>query len=90
MSTPVAIDTPTEFVTLTLRDRCDSCGAAAIAQVIVDDDLPIILLCGHHFRKHKDHFDANLYGYDVPEEHAQPFTFGSRYIPQKRDAGSAV
>ncbi len=79
-----------EFTTLTLADRCDACGAAAVAQIIVDDELSMILLCGHHFRANKSHFDANLYAYEVPKEHAEPFTFGSKYIPQKRDAGSAV
>lgn len=65
-----------EFKTLDATDRCDRCGSAAVAQIVVDDDLPMILLCGHHFRGNKSVFDQNLYPYGVPKEHAQPFTFG--------------
>jgi hypothetical protein len=35
---------------LTLTDRCDSCNAAAAAQVDVGVGA-VMLFCGHHFRK---------------------------------------
>jgi hypothetical protein len=37
---------------LTLADRCDRCGAAAQAKVILKDGE--LLFCGHHARKHND------------------------------------
>lgn len=37
---------------LTLNDRCDSCGAAALGYAVLrDQDL---LFCGHHMRKNID------------------------------------
>jgi hypothetical protein len=85
----------TLFPTLTLADRCDSCGAAAQAQVQVNPALSNVLLCGHHFRKLRDSFEAKGYIYvtELADAEAEPFTWASHDKPwpnQFRDAGSAT
>ena len=47
----------------TLNDRCDGCGAAAQAEVLVSDTLSSLLLCGHHFRRGREMFDARGFIY---------------------------
>lgn len=32
-------------------DRCDSCIQVAVAAIEVSADLPVLMLCGHHWRK---------------------------------------
>lgn len=38
--------------TLTLRDRCDGCSAAAYVHVFLTDGGEL-MFCGHHFQKHE-------------------------------------
>lgn len=52
MTTAVAEATTPVLVPLTLSDRCDSCGAAAVSQTLILPNLPPLLFCGHHTRKH--------------------------------------
>jgi hypothetical protein len=44
------IDTPVR--TLTLSDRCDSCGAQAFVQAAMPSGLEL-LFCGHHFARNE-------------------------------------
>lgn len=82
-----------KFEELTLAHRCDACSAAAVAQVEVSEDLPHLLLCGHHYRKNMLTFKEKGYALKVPDEYDYLFTdreIAARprdYTP--RDAGSA-
>ena len=38
---------------LTAADRCDRCGAAAACAVQLADAPAMLLLCGHHVRRHQ-------------------------------------
>lgn len=85
----VSVSNGVVFRDLDLTDRCDRCGAAAKAQVIVNADSDPLLFCGHDFRARKDAFDAAGMTYSVDEEHAEVFTWGSKPLSNKaRDAGS--
>lgn len=44
---------------LTLKDRCDSCNAAARVRVMVGE-LPLDF-CGHHYRKNQEALEAKGY-----------------------------
>lgn len=70
---------------LTLQDRCDSCGAAAAAQVDVTG--VIMLFCGHHFRK-----NASLASYPHKVTDAPTLHFGlglaTPLVTGLRDGGS--
>lgn len=46
---------------LTLKDRCDSCSAAAQVRVMVGE-LPLDF-CGHHYRKNQEALESK--GYNV-------------------------
>ena len=71
MALAVTIDNPTTFIDkLNTTHRCDRCGAQALAQLLVDEELSILLFCGHHWRKYKDTFDSNLYSYEIDKENA--------------------
>lgn len=82
------------FVVLDATHRCDACTAAAVSQIFVREDLPLIMLCGHHYRKNIDHFSAKGYAVMVGEEHNYKFT--GREIAARpavhtpRDGGSAL
>jgi hypothetical protein len=81
------------FPALTLQDRCDHCGAAAQAQVQVHNDLPNLLLCGHHFRNNRAAFEASGYLFAAPATDAEQFTWAKHQEPWPnpfRDAASAV
>lgn len=81
------------FLTLDATHRCDGCGAAAVAQVLVSESLPVVLLCGHHFRKNMIHFSDKSYPVLVPDEYNYQFTgreVAARPVDHRpRDAGSA-
>ena len=88
------VDTTLDFFPeLTLKDRCDSCGAAAQAQFSVDPELPHVLVCGHHWHAVVDNVVALGYRYQPPAgEHDRPFTWARHKEPwenQFRDAGRA-
>jgi hypothetical protein len=51
------------FPELTKLDRCDRCSGAALSMVQVSHTLPMLNLCGHHFRKYRAHFDEMGYSY---------------------------
>ena len=72
---------------LTLQDRCDSCGAAAAAQVDVGVGA-VMLFCGHHFRK-----NAKLATYPHKLTDAPLLHFGAGLatplVTGLRDGGSA-
>lgn len=83
------------FPELTLKDRCDSCGAAAKAQFQVSAELPNVLLCGHHWRKVRTNVEDSgyLYATELDDAESEPFTWASHDKPwpnQFRDAGSAA
>lgn len=42
-----------ETVVLTAEDRCDRCGAAAKALVLLPSGGEL-MFCGHHWRRHED------------------------------------
>lgn len=71
---------------LTLQDRCDSCGAAAAAQVDVGVGA-VMLFCGHHFRK-----NTKLAGYPHQLTDAPTLHFGlglaTPLVTGLRDGGS--
>lgn len=71
---------------LTLQDRCDSCGAAAAAQVDVGVGA-VMLFCGHHFRK-----NASLASYPNKVTDAPTLHFGlglaTPLVTGLRDGGS--
>lgn len=71
---------------LTLRDRCDSCGAAAAAQVDIANT--ILLFCGHHFRKNEA---LASYPNKVTEDPTLHFGLGmaTPLVTGLRDGGSA-
>lgn len=85
------------FPELTLKDRCDGCGAAAKAQVSVDVTKPNLLFCGHHWRKSRAVLThpSSGYRFAAPDaEHDLPFTDRNNATRPKqsnaaRDAGSA-
>lgn len=54
MTTAVAEATTPVLVPLTLSDRCDACGAAAVSQALILPDLPPLRFCGHHTHKHAE------------------------------------
>ena len=58
------------FTTLTATDRCDGCSARAVSQYLVNGT--ILMLCGHHTRKHASALAA--YPSRVPAEHSYQFT----------------
>lgn len=72
---------------LTLQDRCDSCGAAAAAQVDVGVGA-VMLFCGHHFRK-----NGKLASYPHQLTKAPLLHFGAGLatplVTGLRDGGSA-
>ena len=83
-----------DFVELTLNHRCDVCSAAAVAQIEIREDLPHLLLCAHHHRKHLPYIRSSNFAYDAPDEVDYQFT-GRELMdrPQRyllRDAGSTV
>lgn len=43
-----------EFVSLTAIDRCDRCGAQAVAQAERRNGKPLLLFCGHCTRRFQD------------------------------------
>lgn len=45
------VDTLTQTAPLTAADRCDRCGARALARVTLTSGFEL-LLCGHHTREH--------------------------------------
>ena len=57
--------TPEEviFPTLTKLDRCDRCFGAALSVVQISPTLPMLYMCGHHFRKFRATFDEKGYSY---------------------------
>ena len=57
-----------DFIELNLTHRCDACMAAAVSQIEVSADLPHLLLCGHHFRKHSLFIKISGFAYDVPDD----------------------
>jgi hypothetical protein len=48
------------IVPLTLRDRCDRCGAQAFARtaILTPNGAVDMLWCGHHFRQHGEKLTA--------------------------------
>lgn len=52
-----------DFPALTDSDRCDGCPARAVTPVLVDNDLPLLYLCGYHLRKHRSYMDEKGYSY---------------------------
>lgn len=90
----VAIAAEAAFVVLNATHRCDACSAAAVSQVFVREDLPLIMLCGHHHRRNMDHFAAKGYAVMVGDEHNYKFTgreIAARPVENAvRDAGSAL
>lgn len=51
---------------LTLNDRCDSCGAAALVKVSgVSGEL---LFCGHHYNKHENSEAMKKFAFEVIDE----------------------
>lgn len=83
-----------DFIELNLTHRCDACSAAAVSQIEISEDMPHLLLCGHHTRKNLPKIFAMGYAFDIPEEYQYQFT--QREVtsrPQEyqlRDAGSAI
>ena len=52
--------------TLTLNDRCDSCGAAALVKVSgVSGEL---MFCGHHYKKHENSEAMKKFAFEVIDE----------------------
>lgn len=52
--------------TLTLNDRCDSCGAAALVKVSgVSGKL---YFCGHHYNKYENADSMKKFAFDVVDE----------------------
>ncbi len=85
---------PQVFADLTAQDRCDRCGAAALAQVRIPGVESTVLLCGHHFRNNREMFDERGYTYQTSLKgvDAGVYTWASHAEPwenQFRDAGSA-
>lgn len=82
------------FIELNATHRCDACTAAAVSQIFIREDLPLVMLCGHHYRKNMDHFAEKGYAVMVGEENNYKFTgreIASRPIDYRpRDAGSAL
>ena len=49
--------------TLTLNDRCDSCGAAALVKVSgVSGEL---MFCGHHYNKHENSEAMKKFAFEI-------------------------
>jgi hypothetical protein len=92
----LTVDAPvkdSKFKELTLKDRCDSCGAAAQGQAIVGGDY--LFFCGHHWRKSFDAIFTAGYDYLAPEDEVdgKAYTWATHSLPwtnQFRDAGSAA
>lgn len=55
----VTMDKPIEF--LTVKDRCDRCGAQAYIAIGVGKGE--LLMCFHHWKAHRDHVGEK--GYDI-------------------------
>lgn len=52
--------------TLTLNDRCDSCGAAALVKVSgVSGEL---YFCGHHYTKFENTENMKKFAFDIVDE----------------------
>ena len=45
---------PRPVATLTLRDRCCSCGAQAFMSAVMPNATEPLLFCGHHGTKHRE------------------------------------
>ena len=60
---------------LTGLDRCDSCSQRAVSVVRVSDTLPLLYLCGHHWRKSSTAIKSQNLAYSVPDEEDVIFTF---------------
>lgn len=51
---------------LTLNDRCDSCGSAALVKVSgVSGEL---MFCGHHYNKYENSESMKKFAFDIVDE----------------------
>lgn len=60
---------------ITLRDRCDACSQRAVSVTRVSDTLPLLYLCGHHWRKSSTAIKSQNLAYSVPDDEDVIFTF---------------
>lgn len=50
----VVSDGSTTHYSLSPRDRSDCCWTEPLYRVTIKNDLPDLMFCGHHFRKHEE------------------------------------